>query len=132
MNAQCLGSQTLHVQVYLGHILHEWRERLVTMCTRPGECQRCSALSGLVWNLRRRGPGGWQHTMDTLHTVLDTHDRRNKDHRRTRSLSFPTVCGCAKMSDKACTLRTRKFLKNPLLGRRQFVRSLSTMPETYY
>ena len=26
------------------------------------------------------------------------------------------------MAEKACTIRTRKFLTNPLLGRKQFVR----------
>ena len=53
---------------------------------------------------------------------------RDKTDRHLRNTLFPVCEPGAKMSDKSCTLRTRKFLRNPLLGRRQFVRLHSYVP----
>ena len=38
-----------------------------------------------------------------------------------RVVGAPRVLRSVTMSEKACTIRTRKFLTNPLLGRKQFV-----------
>lgn len=40
----------------------------------------------------------------------------------------PSFQQAAKMSDKSCTIRTRKFITNRLLSRRQFVSAAPAAP----